>query len=103
MVVATPGEVFGVGAGKVARTVGRDLHDARGQLGHEPAVVRNEQNRAGIIFQALDEGADGFQVEVVGGLVQHEYVGSLHDEQREDEARSLAAGKQANPFHHVFA
>ena len=103
VVVATPGEVFRVRSGKIARTVGRDLHDPRGQFGHEPAVVRHEENRAGVVLQAVDERADGFQVEVVGGLVQHQHVRPLHDEQREDEARGLAAGEQSDPFEHVFA
>ena len=69
-----------------------DLDDARGERGDELAVVRDEDQRAGVLLQRGVERLDGFHVEVVGRLVHQQHVGLLQDQLAEQHAALLAAG-----------
>ena len=47
-----------------------DFHRTGGHIIQELAVMGNQQHRAPEILQILFEPLDGFDIEVVGGLVQ---------------------------------
>ena len=59
----------------------------------EFAVVRDQQDAAGIARQILFEPEDGFEVEVVGGLVEQQQVGAVHQRARQVQAHAPAAGE----------
>ena len=59
------------------------------------AVVADEEHGAFEPRQRLDQHLLGGDVEMVGGLVQHEEVRRIVEHQRHDEARLLAAGEHA--------
>ena len=54
-----------------------DLDDAADELVEELAVVRDEEDRAGVGLEVVLEPEQGFEVEVVGGLVEQQQVGLL--------------------------
>ena len=63
----------------------------------QPPVVGHEQQRALVAVERLLELLDGGQVEVVGGLVEHEAVHARADQQREHGAGALAGRQRAAP------
>ena len=69
----------------------------------EPAVVGDQDDRAFVGLQPLDEGLDRLQVEVVRGLVEDQHVGLVHGQPAKHEARGLAAGEVAQALLHVVA
>jgi len=79
VVVAAAREVLRVGTGEIARPLGGELEDARRERGDERAIVRDEQHGAVEGAEALHEGVDGLEIQVVRGLVQDEEVRLLHD------------------------
>ncbi len=62
----------------------------------ELAVVRDQQQRAGIILQPAFQPDDGIEVQVVGGLVQQQQVGAAHQRARHVQAHAPAAGEFAH-------
>ena len=74
---------------------GRDLEDARGEARDEPAVVGDEDQRAVVLLEPRDQRLDRLEVEVVGGLVEHQHVGLLDAEPREHQPRRLAARERS--------
>ena len=64
----------------------------RDDVVEEGAVVRDEEDGAGVVLQRRFEELERLDVEVVGRLVEHEHVGGLGEEPRE-QAVALAAGK----------
>jgi hypothetical protein len=63
--------------------------------GEEMPVVRNEQHRAFIFRQGLDQHFLGVEVEMVGRLVEHQESSADRTASRHDEPRLLATGKHA--------
>ena len=59
------------------------------------AVVRNEQNRAGIMSQIILKPEERFEVEMVRRLVEHQQVRFLREQPREMRAHHPAAGQLA--------
>ena len=55
----------------------KNIIDERVQKG---AVVRDHQDRAGIIFEIILEPAERFEIQVIGRLIEHQEVG-FHDEE----------------------
>ena len=73
------------------------LLDRHGPLGdgvEQCAVVRHEQHRAGKRFQRGLERLAALEVEVVGGLVEHEQVRARCHHHGEGEPPALAAGQR---------
>ena len=66
----------------------------RGHAVEELAVVRDQQQRAGVLEQPLLQPQHRVQVEVVGGLVEQQQVGRAHQGAREVEAHAPAAGER---------
>ena len=60
------------------------------------AVVRHQQDAAGIARQILLQPQDGFEVEVVGGLVEQQQIGAVHQRAGQIEAHAPAAGEAAD-------
>ncbi|AFJ34468.1 30S ribosomal protein S5 [Mycobacterium sp. H4Y] len=61
----------------------------------EPPVVRNHHRAAGELLEGVLQRAQGFDVEVVGGLVEQDEVSALLERQREVEPVALAAREHA--------
>ena len=55
------------------------------------AVVRDHQDRAGIILEIILEPAERFEIEMIRRLVEHEQVGLHHQQPREMRAHDPAA------------
>ena len=66
------------------------------------AVMRYQQHAAGIAREILFQPQDGFEIEVVGGLVQQQQVGAAHQGARQVEPHAPAAGKAAYRAHQLF-
>ena len=80
-----------------------EVPDGGGDLVDEVEVVGDEQDGALGFLQGEVEGVAGFEVEVVGGLVEYEDVGLLQHELAEEEAGGLAAGERIGHLHALFA
>ena len=57
------------------------------------AVVRNQDEGEGVIGQILLQPVAGFQIQVIGGLVEQQQVGLLEQQLGERDAHLPAAGK----------
>ena len=68
----------------------------RDDVVEEGAVVRDEQDGAGVVLQRGLEELERLDVEVVGRLVEHQHVGGPGEEAGEEQAVALAAGKHAH-------
>ena len=82
---------------------GGDLEDAGGQLGHEPAIVSDEDQGSVVGLERLDQSLDGFEIEVVGGFVEDQDVGVVDGESGEDQPSGLAAGEARDLFLDLIA
>ena len=72
-----------------------DFHDAADELIQELAIVRDQQDRAGIGLQIALEPHQRIEVEVVGRLVEHQQVGLLDEQAGEVCAHHPAAAHRA--------
>ena len=87
-----------------------EFGDARRHLVEKGAIVRDEDHAAGELDQQRFEPRDGFDVEVVGRLVEQQQVGLDHHRARERDALALAArqigdariGVELEAGHHAF-
>ena len=83
--------------GIVARVLGdlpvRELGDGGHHAVEEIAVVRDDDDRAGIAFEVAFEPVDAVDVEVVRGLVEEEDVGAAEEESGEGHAHAPSAGE----------
>ena len=66
-------------------------------------VVRSEQHRALEITHAIVDRGDGFQIEVVGRLVDHQHIRAEQHHTREHQAHLLAAGQHTHRLIHIVA
>ena len=77
------------------------LPHAEAHLVEEPAVVRDDEQRARLLRPALvevvGEPRDAVNVEMVGGLVEHEHVEVADEHAGEVHATPLPAGQLADP------
>ena len=71
-----------------------EMPDARGDFVDDVVVVGYQQDRAFIFLQGDVERVDGFQVQVIGRLVEHQEIRLLQHQAAEDQPRGLAAGKR---------
>ena len=92
---AAVGHVGAVIAAVGFQPVGAEFPNGLRHLVEEVTVVGNEQHRALILLQKAFQEGHGLNVEVVGGLVQHQQVGGFEEQAGEVRAGALAAGKLA--------
>ena len=90
-------EIFVVIAGVTQQARRAQLGDVRAEVVEKFAVVRNEQNRAGIMPQIILEPQERFEVEMVRRLVEHQQVRLLRQQPREMRAHHPAAGQARAP------
>jgi hypothetical protein len=79
------------------------MPDAGGDFFDEVVIVGDEQDGALVFLQRDVEGVDGFQVEVVGRLVEDQHVGLLQHELAEEQACGFAAGERFGGLQAFFA
>ena len=103
MVVAAEVDVFLVGAVVVADLVGLDLDHAGGQLVNKPAVVRDDDQRAGEALEPLDQRLDRLEVEVIGRLVEDQHVGFDNTQAAKYQSGGLAARQRAESLVDIVA
>jgi len=70
-----------------------DGHGVVGDGVHEVTVMRDDDEFAGPGFEEFLEPSDGFDVEVVGGLVEEEHVGFGGEDFDHVEADLVATGE----------
>src|ERR1700722_5833091 len=94
-----PLEVFVIRPAEIGNDAARaKLDDPGRESAHEFAVVRDEDERAGIVFEADLQRLDGLHVHVVGGLVHQEHVGFCQHELAVNHAPFLAPGQNPHGF-----
>ena len=92
--------------------VSPDLEDGLRQLVQEEAVVGHRQNGAGEALEIVLQDGEGGHVQVVGGLVQQQDVGGLHQHGQQVQPPPLPAGEppdghgleipgEQKPLHHL--
>ncbi len=97
------GEVIGVGAFEILDAAVFEIPDARGDFVDHVVVVRDEQHGAIVFLQRDIQRVDGFEVEVVRGLVEHQNIRLLQHQPAENHSRGLAAGKRFRRLQRVVA
>ena len=70
-----------------------DLADPLGNVVQEVAIVCDGKHRALVVVQEVLEPQDRLGVQVVGGLIEQQQVGSLEQQLAQGHATALAAGK----------
>ena len=63
----------------------------------------DEHERAGKIDQALFQDFEGWNVEIVGGLVEQQHISGLEHELRDQDASALASREAADGLAQLFA
>ncbi len=90
-------------AGILAQHAAVDLDDARDDAVEEPAVVRDEDDRAlELVGEEVLEPAASLDVKVIGRLVEKQEIGAREQEPREAEARLLATREALDREIEVF-
>ena len=79
-----------------------DFDDAADELVEKFAVVRDDEDRAGIGFQIILEPEQRFEVEMVGRLVEQQQVGLLRQQARQMGAHDPAAAHFAGRAVEIF-
>ena len=92
--VAAAGQVLLDPAGQVRDLpVAQQRDDRVAHALHEVPVVADDHERARPTVEQVLEAGEGVDVQVVGGLVQHQHVGLGHQEPGELQPSPLAAGE----------
>ena len=78
------GYEFFVGAFEVVDFAALEMPDTGGYFVDYVVVVGYQEDSAVVTLQADVEGVDGFEIEVVGGLVENQEIGFLQHEAAED-------------------
>src|SRR5579864_1193673 len=89
-------------AGKDFDFPAANFEDARSQLVDEVAVVRNEDDRACVFHQRIEQDVLGAQVEVVGGFVEKQEIRRMQKQAQQSVAAALPAGEDSNLFEDVI-
>ena len=88
---------------RVGAALPAQFEHAVAQPPQERAVVRHEQHRALEAGQGVEQHVLGGEVQVVGGLVEHQEIGRIQHHPRDHEPRLLAAREGADLLVHVVA
>ena len=97
------GDELFVGAFEVIDFAVAEVPDAGGDFVDDVVVVRDQQDGAIVPLERNIQRVDGFQIEVVGRLVEDQEIRLLQHEFAEDQARRFSAGQRARGFQRVFA
>ena len=81
----------------------RDFHNSVSDSIHKLVIVGSEENHVGELDQAIVEGRDRLQVQMIGGFVQNEDVGPAEHHARQHAAHPLAAGEDVGFLQGFFA
>jgi len=73
-----------------------EVPDARGRFFNEIVIVRDQEYRPWIFLYGDIQGVNGFEVEVIGGFVEHQNIRFLQHEFAE--RRRAASPRRARPF-----
>ncbi len=96
-------QVVVVVAKEIAELPGAHFDDAVRDGVHQRPVMGDEQQRAGVAAQRVFQDLAGTDVEMIGGLVEHQEVRWAQEELREREARLLATREYADLLLDVVA
>ena len=96
--VGAGGEVSAVVAFVDPDFAGIEFGDARGDAVEEVAVVGDKKAGVGGVGQVFFEPADGFGIEVVGGLVEEKEVGAGNEGAGEGDAAFFTTGEAIAGF-----
>ena len=83
-------------------TILGEVKDAVGNGLHQLVVVAGDHEVALHIGEAVIESGDGFQIQVVGGLVKEQEVGTGEHHAGEHAAHLFAAGENLHGLIHIF-
>ena len=65
--------------------------------------MAGKQHHALEVHQAVVDGGDGFQIQMVGGLIQHQHVGAVEHHAGEHTPGLLSAGEDLHRLEHIVA
>ena len=74
-----------------------------GNATQQMTVMGHDHHGAGKLLQRKRQGQAHLQVEVVGGLVEQQKIGTLVDQQRQHQARLLATREGCHRLHRAVA
>src|SRR5258708_35777318 len=80
-----------------------EVPDARGRFFNEIVIVRDQEYRPWIFLYGDIQGVNSFEVEVIGGFVEHQNIRFLQHEFAEKKASRLAAGEHVRLLQSIFA
>ena len=78
-----------------------DVHDHADHPVEEIAIVRNDDQRAGVALEPVFQPQDGVEVQMVGRLVEQQQVGRAHQRLGQVQAHPPAAGKMRHGVVHL--
>ena len=90
--------IFGERSGIGAQNAAVEFDDARGDIIQKTAVVGNHDQAAFKRFEQVFQPDNRINVQMVGRLVQQQYVGLLHPSLRQSDTLFLTAGKVTDFF-----
>src|SRR5690606_21320128 len=70
-----------------------ERQNVRGDAVEEPTVVTDDQHGAGEFEQGILQGAEGFNVEIVGRFVQQQHIAALDQGARQMQAAAFPTGQ----------
>ena len=80
-----------------------EVPDSGGDFFQQIVIVRDQEQRSLVLLQRDIQRVDGFQIEVVGRLVEHQHVRFLQHQLAEDQPRGLAARQRFGRLHSLVA
>ena len=80
-----------------------DFEDAGGELIDEIAVMRDEDDCAGIFYERFEKDILGAQVKVVGGFVEQQEVCGMEEHFQQRVAVALATGEDSDTLEDIVA
>lgn len=94
-------DVFADVAGKKARSSLADFEDLVDDRVEEVAIVAYENHRAVECAHGVLKDFLTFDVQVIGGLIEYDCIGFLHEHFRQCEAITFAAGQDSGFFEDI--
>ena len=94
---------FFVRALEVFDPIRRNTPDTRGRFFQQIVIVRDQEQRTRIFLQRDVESVDGFEIEVVGGLIEQQDIGLLQHKPAKDQASCFSARKRRGRLETLIA
>jgi len=92
----------GIVAGVAFQLALVDMDDHVDHFVEEIAIMRDDQQRAGVAFEPVFKPDDRIQIQMVGRFIEQQQVGRAHQRLRQIQPHAPAAGKTGDRLLHLF-